>query len=362
MFLVRMGSLNALEQLRGHRFWNWWIKGSLPSADTVGRVFSQLPTEAFRDVIHHLYSRLKRNKVLRGFSQGLIGLLMDGHESSASYLRCCSECLQRVIHSKEEEKVQYYHRQVTAMLLSGRFSLLLDIERQRPGEDEVATATRLLRRVLNKYPRAFDVIIGDGLYMRANFFHLALKADKEVIAVLKDERRDLLKDAYGLFSSIQPNVSQYGSTQRTWWDIEHFTSWPELEGEVRIVRSLEKTTVRRQISGKTEELTSEWVWATTLSKGKASGETIIDLGHGRWSIENNGFNELVNEWAFDHVYKHHPQAIEAFWLLGMLAYNLFHAFINLNIKPQIRLKHTLRHWAKIIAAELYHNITSFAPT
>lgn len=233
MFLARMGSLNALEQLRGHRFWSWWIKGVLPSADTIGRVFEKIDVDALRDVIHHLYSRLKRNKALPAFSRGFIGLLIDGHESSASYLRCCPECLQRVIHCEEGDRVQYYHRQVTAMLLSGGFPLLLDIERQRPKEDEVATATRLLRRVLNKYPRAFDIVIGDGLYMRAGFFHLALKAGKEVIAVLKDERRDLLKDAYGLFSNLQPDVSQYGMTQRICWDIEHLTSWSELKREVR---------------------------------------------------------------------------------------------------------------------------------
>ncbi|MBI3694809.1 MAG: hypothetical protein HY238_08220 [Acidobacteria bacterium] len=58
--------------------------------------------------------------------------------------------------------MQYYHRQVTLMLLAGAppgrdpVRLLLDHEPQRAGEDEIATALRLLDRVIAAYPRAFD--------------------------------------------------------------------------------------------------------------------------------------------------------------------------------------------------------------
>ena len=44
------------------------------------------------------------------------------------------------------------------------------------------------------------------------------------------------------------------------------------------------------------------------------------------------FNELVNGWHADHIYKHDPTAIEAFTLLAFLAYNLFHAFLACNLK------------------------------
>ena len=37
---------------------------------------------------------------------------------------------------------------------------------------------------------------------------------------------------------------------------------------------------------------------------------------------NYGFDELVNGWHADHVYKHHRNAIEAF---ALLAFSLFHA-------------------------------------
>lgn len=354
MALARLGSLNALAQLRNSSFLKRWLGRELASADTNGRVFAQIDNDGIRAGLRSFYGRLKRNKALRTPWHGMPSLLIDGHESSTSYLRCCKGCLRRMIHTTTGDRTQYYHREVTAMLKVGKDrDILLDCERQRPGEDEVSAAMRLLKRVLLNYPRAFRVVVADGLYARTGFFNLVLAHSKDVIAVLKDERRDLLVDARGLFETMEPEVVNEGRKKLRWWDIEHFTSWTQLGREVRVVRSLETTTIRRQKDGREKQETKDWIWVTTLCKKKASTRAIVELGHGRWSIENQGFNELVNEWYADHVYKHDANAIEAFWLTMMLAYNLFHAFIRLNLKPVIRKKHTLRHWARILLADLF---------
>ncbi|MGD1071562.1 MAG: hypothetical protein ABSB15_15590 [Bryobacteraceae bacterium] len=76
--------------------------------------------------------------------------MVDGHESHASYLRHCSGCLERTLHLETGDRMQFYHRQVTLMRLPGTpggrdpIRLLLDREPQRPGENEVAAAMRLL--------------------------------------------------------------------------------------------------------------------------------------------------------------------------------------------------------------------------
>lgn len=245
-----------------------------------------------------------------------------------------------------------------AILLCRDFVLLLDLELQRPGEDEVATATRLLERLFRDYPRAFDMVIADGLYARASFFEMVISHGKEAIAVLKDNRRDLLQDARGLFAQEQPIVFRQGSLTRRCWDIEGFTSWVQLGKETRVVRSLETKTVRRRLTGQKESCNSEWMWATTVSKERVGTEHFVVTSHKRWDIENKAFNELVNSWHADHVYKHTPTAIEACWLLTMLAYNIFEAFINLNLKPIIRKAHSKQHLARMISAEVYAEIPS----
>ena len=355
MALAQLGSLNALEQtMKRNNFRRGWIGDNPPSADTIGNVAEKINTDCVRKLIKHVYSRLKRNKALKPFLAGKFVLVIDGHESSSSYLMHCKGCLKRTINTLEGDRTQYYHRHVMAQLVCGNFYLPLDIEPQRPGEDEVAAAIRLLKRVLRNYPRAFSLILADGLYLRANFFKLVLKHGKEVIVVLKDERRDLLKDARGLFKTENSHVYQDKKVKRECWDIEHFTSWEQLGREVRVVRSLETSRNKRQ------ENISDWVWVGTISKERLPTEQFVKIAHGRWKIENNGFNELVNYWHADHVYRHDSVAIETFWLLTMLAYILFHAFIGLNLKPEIRYKHTKAYWAQVITAELYFEISCIA--
>ena len=109
-----------------------------------------------------------------------------------------------------------------------------------------------------------------------------------------------------------------------------------------------------------EQQVSDWVWVTTLPVARASTRTVVDLGHRRWCIENQGFNELVSRWFANHVYKHHPTAILVFWLLAMLAMlaiNVFYAFYSRNLEPPLRQRNTMRHVAAQVAAELYHGIS-----
>lgn len=357
MALAQLGSLNALEQASEYRFSQRWIGNSLPSADTIGRVFAKLNCDDLRRIIKGVYAKLKRNKALKPLYAGMFALVIDGHESHSSYRRCCKGCLKRVIHKNNGDITQYYHRQVMAQLVCKNFYIPLDIEPQLPGEDEVAAAKRLLKRVFTNYPRAFDIILLDGLYLRANFFWLALEHGKNLIAVLKDERRDLFKDAEGLFKFQEPLIYQDKKVKRQCWDIEDFTSWTQFVNKIRVVRSLETTHIKRQLSKKKEKAVSEWIWAGTISKSVLPTEEFVELAHKRWKIENEGFNELVNSWHANHVYKHHPVGIEAFWLLIMLAFTLFHAFISRNIRPEIRYRYSKLHWARLITSALYLHTT-----
>ena len=103
------------------------------------------------------------------------------------------------MHLESGDRVQFYHRQVTLMLVSEKFHLLVDLEPQRPGEDEVTTALRLLERVLAAYPRSFQIVLADSLYAQAAFLNFLLAHGKHAIVVLKDERRDFYRDAQSLF-------------------------------------------------------------------------------------------------------------------------------------------------------------------
>jgi hypothetical protein len=315
-----------------------------------------LNMDSLRDMIHSLYTRLKRNKALGGI-EGLLVAVLDGHETNASYRRHCEGCLQRKIRTREGERIQYYHRNVTLMLLGEKLRLLLDVEAQRPGEDEVATARRLLERVLQRYPRAFQVVLADALYAEAGFINYLWSHRKYVLIVLKDERRDIYQDCQGLFKIHDPIRGRYRDRECLWWDVCDLTSWSGVGTPLRVVRSLEGYGVKRQVTKEVEQQATEWIWVTNLPANLASTALVVRLGHARWDIENYGFNELVNGWHADHVYRHHPAAIDAFYLLVFLAFNLFHAFLRLNLKPIFRKGKSALYWARLMAAEIFRPLS-----
>ncbi len=80
----------------------------------------------------------------------------------------------------------------------------------------------------------------------------------------------------------------------------------------------------------------------TYKKGKEEKEDIIyvastDLGmkeetinkiiHGRWDIENEGFNELKNQCQMKHCYMSKARAIDVIIQMMIISYNLWELYI-----------------------------------
>ena len=355
MFWLRLGSLNALAGSASSRFWKKLLGRELPSAKSMGRVYAQMVCDGLRGGLHDVYTCLKRNKALPGIGR-VHAAILDGHERKSSYLRLCKGCLKRTVHTTNGDRIQYYHRDVTIMITGERYRYLLDVEPQRPGEDEVAAALRLLKRVLAAYPRAFQLVIGDALYGQAPFINFLRAHHKHVLIVLKDERRDLYKDAMPLFAAQKPKTGKHKSSDCLWWDEEGFRSWDGIKEPLRVVRSVERTRTKRQATGRFELKESEWMWVTTLPKAMAATDLVVRLGHARWHVENYGFNHLVNDILADHLYRHDPTAIEAFCLASFLAVNILLAFFAFNVKDQLRRTRTLSCWALILSAEIHIGI------
>jgi Transposase DDE domain len=356
MFASRLGSLNALEQVNQSPFLRTWLDGPLPSADSIGRICDLAAPDTVRLAIRALYAQLKRNKALGAPWHGLVALVLDGHESRSSYRTRCDGCLQREIRTASGTKTQYYHRDVWALLVADGLEIFLDCEPQKPVEDEVATALRLITRVLLNFPRAFDVVLADAIYTDPRFFSLLCEHDKDVLTVLKENQPGLLAEARTLSELIAPTVVSDKPKKIESWDMEGFTPWPDIEKSMRVVRTRETVTIKRQLDGKPEDLVSEWFWLMTLKKSQANARAAVELGHNRWIIENHGFNEAVNAWHADHVYKHEPTAMLVFSLLFMIMYNLFHTFYARNLKPACKAKTTMLHLARIILEELYRGL------
>lgn len=255
MALCRFGSFNAVEKSKSKKVWKQLMgrNNTLCSADTLGRRTASIMVDSTRSLLLNLNRKMRRNKALEPLRKGgYATVVVDGHEIGCSYLRDFGDsiCLEREITQKDGSKrTQYYQRLVCAVLVCNGHTQLLDMEMQLPGEGEVAAALRLLERISREYGHLFDVVMADGLYAQAPFFKAVQKMKKHVIAVLKDERRELTEDIRLLVPAVQPHSFNRGDNGRIKvlaWDIEELATWTQVEQHVRVVRTLETRTVTRQ--------------------------------------------------------------------------------------------------------------------
>ena len=179
--------------------------------------------------------------------------------------------------------------------------------------------------------------------------------DKHLIAVLKENQPDLLREARVLMAPEEPRrlVKEKPCQTIDLRDMEGFTTETITEA-LRVVWSHEETLGRARIAGQWErkQIESDWFWATTMPSSLAPPQTIAAFGHDRWKIENEGFNELVTHWHANHYFHHHPNTILVLWLTLFTAHAVFHCFLRRNLKPVQREGHTAIYFAGLIAASL----------
>ena len=357
MFSARLPSFNELEQQRSKGSWKRWLGGwPLPCADELSYILERLDLESLRLCLWRIHAKLKRNKVL-GAQGGWMVAAIDGHELPGSYKRCCPQCLKRRVETKKGDKTLFHHRLVVFQLLGPKFRLLLDVELVRPGEDEVGAALRLLRRVLENHPRCFDVLCADALYLRPSVIELLEKHGKHLVATLKENQPELLDEARRLLFEEQTPVQRFRAEYPDEREVE-LRSAGGFETEtirtpLRILHSLEtKCRAGEQEEEQEKAEPSQWFWATTMPETLCPARFLRRLGHMRWEIENQGFNELVTHWHADHNFHHHPNAIAAIWLVLFMAHAVFHCFYSRNLKAAVRQGHSVIHFARIMFGEL----------
>jgi len=329
-----LGSLNKFNTSRDISYVSN-IADKVPSSSTIARSADTIDLDVIREILKSIYLKAKRSKMIEPYLGRYIGVV-DGHEIFSSDIHWCESCSVRNVSKIEGEvKLNYYHRYIAFILAGPRFCFMLDIEPVYPNEGELSSAYRLLERVCKNYPKAFEVVVGDGLYLNANIFNLLASHGKYAAAVLKDETRQLYKEAVSLCSIVNPVIYVDENTTYKVWDHTIEGAWDSYEKPVRVIRSEEIKTVKHHSDkiGKWEweEEKADWYWVTNLPK-VVSLKNVVTTCHGRWQIENKCFNEIVSPWNADHVYRHSQNAITAFILFLFIVLNILNIFLHAILK------------------------------
>lgn len=324
--------------------WQHWVGyRDQISHDTFAYVTQRMDPAQWRAAGVWIHRKLKKGKAFEASKvHGLLAVSLDANEQFCSDHRCCEDCLRREITcqnaaGQEVKKIQYYHKQVYAQLSGPHWSVILDFEPLRPGEEECAAALRLLRRMRQQHgPRFFDLVVVDSWYANGPF----LKAVVEelgwpVIAVLKQERYEIYQEALALSRGQRPDpvVQRDGRTVEI-WDVPSLRLSDAYPGPVRVVQVRERWRQRQRVGGQWENQDKEqnWLWVVAGELDGYDGAAIRDFGHLRWKIENNAFGELTQHWHLTHCAHHHPVAVVVLLWIKLIAFTLFHAFALLHGK------------------------------
>lgn len=383
-FVFRLRSFQQLEAELALPALQRWIGADRAFRDDVLRYsLSAFSLEGLQHMLVQVNRTLKRNKAFdAGRVQGRIVAALDGVETLSSYSRCCDACLERRVQVRKAgvkvEQVQYYHRAVGCQIVSSPVKSFLAMEWLKPGEGEDKAALRLLARLPDLYgSRFFDILLLDALYAQAPVFQLAAERGWDLIVSLKQNHRELYQSAVRLFARRPPDaISTERRDVKTYqiqiWDTSGLPFSADSPQPVRVIRSEETLTQNHYRRGKLELETTahEWLWVTTLDAQAFLPSLVRQLGHARWKQENNGWNDLTQNWAFKHGFlhacRHRPKAaaengqrqpvpnrgLAVVTLILLLAFTLCAAFIHCHSKLVRRYRLTTIEVARQLRCSL----------
>lgn len=388
-FVFRLRSFRQLERELGQPGLQRWVGSARAFGDDVFRYsLCGFQLSGLEQMMVEMNQRLKRNKAFdKGRVQGRIVAAVDGIEVLSGYSRCCEHCLERKVKIKKAgvkvEQTQYYHRAAGCQIIGGPVKTFLAFEWLQPGEGEDTAALRLLNKLPQMYgSRMFDILVLDALYAQSPVLKLAADKGWDVVISLKQNNRELYQSAIRLFAHRDPDVQgeeQHKGKKYCFqiWDTIGLPFAIHDTTPVRVIRSEESVTQNHWRENKLQAETTEheWVWLTTLDQQAFPPLVVRRIGHDRWKQENNGWDDLTQNWAFKHGFlhacRHRPQTdsgdgervpvdnrgLAAVCLIALLAFNFCSAFIHCHSKL-VRLR---RLPAIEVARQLQRSVSDLPP-
>ncbi len=305
--------------------------------DTLGYFTERLDLAKTRTALVTAVRQAKRNKA---FDDVLyIGLVVDGTTAGRCPTVRCAFC-HPIIGPRPSDApplpsgasavgpvVGQHHKLSMVSVIGGDLVLPLDVEPYGPGDSEQAASVRVLKRAGHALGRRFaQYVVADGLYATAPFLHAAGALGLRAVVRLKDNVPTLFSAAQARFRGQPPTLTFDDDGDRVeLWDAGNFDPWEGLEwSTVRVLRY-----VQHHRDGTLVEA----YWLTDFSPRRLSSRSLYRIAKGRWTIENQGFNDAKTRYGLAHVPHHQGNSLLVHWLLVAL---------TLVIERLFRLRHLHR--------------------
>lgn len=238
--------------------------------------------------------------------------------------------------------------------------------------------------------KVIDVHVFDALYLTEPIITLINKENKYFVIRMKDETRELYKDAKGLFDSREADYkyelveiiitkntkytkkAKKKNTTKTKTKIEKRKITDKKLGEKKLISTKEQTkknsivitTINERVVARKEVWSDEFDYTRYNGKvrvvrskeeiyrsGKISKqelyvasnmlehdvETILKIMHYRWNIENNGFRTLKQRYNFEHIFIGELNAINYMVQMIFMAFNLLELYMKVRLSKKVNM-------------------------
>jgi hypothetical protein len=275
----------------------------------------------------------RRSYSLEEFNKKILAGLIDKH---------CQIAVHRDSKTDEVKFIEVYHRLVVITIITDRGPMPLawiyqeseagkqfedwlksggkseDMPRTDPEknaaeklkqEGELTALKKLLKDLKeeNSQYLPFDVLIGDGLYDKSSILTEVERLGIALVAVHKDERRNLHQQAEEDFTTQKPMIS-WSENGRG------FEGWQKIYEDNNINRGNKKVKIVRVIRTAGSASVDNYFYCSNLNF--ITPRFVEWCRHYRWK-EENGFNAWTNQWKLlKHVFHHSHAASDA--MVGLI--------------------------------------------
>ena len=281
--------------------------------------------------------QIKRNAMLNSsWSRGFVVAAVDGIEICSSYTRCCPRCLERRVERKIDgqvrECIQYYHRIVAVVVVSGEFPVPLGLRFQQPGENEVACARLLLQDLVQSLGRRyFDILVADAIYLQKPFIEPIEQLGLHWLINLKENQPDLLASAERLTAGPVHGTEADTGGPLDFWHLPEIY-WPVADRSIRVLKTVrrrrrsrtvvaDKSIPARRQTQPAEDIATNF-YASNLELGAIPPLFLHQLGRSRWRIDAQVFQTITTDSHLKKPSAHQSQALVVLTMIRLLAYTL----------------------------------------
>lgn len=303
----------------------------MPHSDTLNYYLEKLSPKCLADIRKQMVKSLIR---MKSFNRAkLMGkywrVIIDGTGLFYFKEKHCGNCLVTTITREEDGKEikvkRYYHKVLEAKLvLAPNIIISLDtefIENEREDVEkndcEINAAKRLLERLGKEYPRLPICLQGDALYAAEPIMKICNGKGWRYILTQKETRQKILADTYGWIQE-GGGAKSIGGIGKEHGVGEYINHVEEVAGKKEPADMYRYWYETKKEDGETQ--IHEYQWITNIELTGRNLEEMIEVGRGRWKIENEGFNNQKNGiYDIEHLNSRNSNAMKNHYLITQIA-------------------------------------------